>query len=60
MLYPNDHSRCCIQGEKVKILWDAIDGISGIYECMQEVPKIKWNKQTVGAWRLDVDINDIM
>ena len=58
MLYPNARSRCYKQGEAVKILWDAINSISDIYESIQELPKRSWNKQTEGAWRLDVGIND--
>ena len=60
MLYPNARSRCQRQGEAVNILWDVIDGISDIHDSIQELPKRKWNKQTVGAWRLDADINDKM
>ena len=44
----------------MNILWDVIDGISDIYVSIQELPKIKWNKQIVGARRLDADINDKM
>ena len=44
ILYPNTRSRCYRQGEAPKILWDAIDGISDIYESIQELPKRRWNK----------------
>ena len=32
IMYPNARSRCYRKGEAVKISWDAIDGISEIYE----------------------------
>ena len=57
MLYPNAGSRCYKDGEAVMILWDDINGISDQYESIQQIPKYKWNKQIVGAWRLYVKLN---
>ena len=58
MLYPNARSKCYKKGEAVKILWDAISGISDQYESIQQLAKSKCNKQTVGAWRMDVELNE--
>ena len=57
MLYPNARSKCYKEGETVMIIQDAINGISDAYESIQHLPKSKWNKQSVGAWRLDVELN---
>ena len=43
-------------GGAVRILWDAINGISDAYAPIQHLPKSKWNKQIEGAWRLDVEL----
>ena len=59
MLYPNARSRCYKKGEAVEVLWDAIDGISDKYKSIQKLQKTKWNKQCEGAWRLDVNVNNI-
>ena len=40
------------------IVWDAIVGVSDKYESTQKLLKSKWNKQTMGAWRMDVDLNE--
>ena len=58
MLYQNARSKCYKKGEAVMIVWDAIVGVSDKYESTQKLLKSKWNKQTMGAWRMDVDLNE--
>ena len=44
ILYPNARSKCYKEAEAVRILWDAINGISDQYESIQHLSKLKWNK----------------
>ena len=46
------------KGGAVDILWNAIDGMCDQYESIQPLLKSKFNKHTIGTWRMDVNIND--
>ena len=58
MLYPNARSKCYKKGGAVNIVWDAITGVSDQYESIQQLLKSKWNMQTMGARRMDMDLNE--
>ena len=59
MLCPNNaRPKYFKKGEAVMIVCDAMSGISYQYESIQQLLKSKWNKQTIGASRMDVDLNE--
>ena len=43
----------------VEVLWDAIPELNiEQNRTIQVLPGSKWNKDTEGAWRMDIDISD--
>ena len=51
-----------ISGKKkptVEVLWDAIPELNiEQHRTIEVLPGSKWNKDTEGAWRMDIDISD--
>ena len=43
----------------VEVLWDAIPELNiEQHRTIEILPASKWNKDTEGAWRMDIDISD--